>query len=300
MPGRYETGIHSPKGDTSWYDVQIGPIKHNGQVIAATLIKTDITKLKQIEDKLGGLLKESETEVKKLLKQKDEFVKQLAHDLKNPLNPIVNLLPMVEEREQDSKSKEMLKVIIRNVDYMKNLAVKTIQLAQLNTTNAKFSFKDLNLFDNVNTVIEKNKFMLDENNMEIINNISKKIMVRADKLKLEELFDNLVNNAIKYSPNGGFITIDAKDGKDFITISVKDTGFGMNEEQLSHIFEEFYKIDSIRRDFKSDGLGLPICNQIAEKLGGRIWAESLGHNKGSTFYFTVPIGSKMSKEKVSD
>jgi signal transduction histidine kinase len=88
------------------------------------------------------------------------------------------------------------------------------------------------------------------------------------------------------------ITIDAKEDKDFVTVSIKDTGIGITEEQLSHIFDEFYKADEARHDFDSSGLGLPICKRIVEKHGGKIWVESPGEGGGTTFYFTIPTGSK--------
>jgi len=299
-PGRYETSRYAINGDISWYDVQIGPIKHENKVVAATLINTDITNQKQIEEKLGGSLQERNAEVEKLLKQKDELVKQLGHDLKNPLNPLLILLPLVEERVQDPKSKEMLHIIRKNVDYMKNLVTNTIQLARLDTPNIKFSLEKVNLFKEVNAVIEKNKLILDGNQIKIVNIINKKITVIVDKLRLEELLNNLINNAFKYSPKGGIITLNAKEDKNFTTISVRDTGIGMDKEQLNHVFDEFYKTDSINHDFESSGLGLSICKRITEKHGGRIWAESPGYRKGSIFYFTIPKEPDKVKDHISE
>jgi two-component system sensor histidine kinase VicK len=109
---------------------------------------------------------------------------------------------------------------------------------------------------------------------------------------LTELFDNLIGNSVKYSPDGGTITIDAKQDKDFVTVSIKDTGKGMTEEQLSHMFDEFYKADEARHDFDSSGLGLPICKRIVEKQSGKIWAESQGEGKGTTMFFTLPTSPK--------
>ena len=74
----------------------------------------------------------------------------------------------------------------------------------------------------------------------------------------------------------------------------------MTKEQLDHIFNEFYKADESRHDFRSSGLGLSICKRIVEKHGGRIWAESSGLGKGSTFYFTIPSGSKIGKDYVAE
>jgi len=186
----------------------------------------------------------------------------------------------------------MFSVIGRNLDYMKNLVIKTIELARLNSPNTKFSFDKINLSEIVKIDIEKNKNLFELSNITVDNKINEKIFVQADKLRLEELFDNLIVNAVKYSPDGGLITIDAKEDKDFIKISVTDSGMGMSKDQLEHIFEEFYKIDESRHDFDSSGLGLPICKRIVEKHGGRIWAESAGLGKGTSMEFTIPSSIK--------
>jgi len=251
-------------------------------------LKVAHKKLSSLNKDLERKVKDRTAKVEKLLKQKDEFIGQLGHDLKNPLNPLVNLLPIVEKHEKDPESKELLHVINRNVDYMKNLVVKTIKLARLNASGTEFSFEDINLLEKINVVVEKNKLMLDENHMMVESKINEDIIVKADELRLEELFDNLVNNAVKYSPNGGNITIDAKEDKDFVIVSVKDLGIGMTEGQLDHIFDEFYKADESRHDFHSSGLGLAICKRIVEKHSGRIWAESSGKGHGSTVFFTIP------------
>ena len=258
-------------------------------------LKTTHKELEILNEELENKVAERTDEVEKLLKQKDEFIGQLGHDLKNPLGPIINLVPLLEKKEKDPKSKEILEVIQRNASYMKNLVVKTIELARISSPNTTLSIENANLLDEINDVIEKNKLFLKENNIEIKSAVSEKIMVNVDKLRLTELFDNLISNAVKYSPDGGTITIDAKEGKDFVNISVKDTGMGMNEEQLSHIFDEFYKADSSRHDFDSSGLGLPICKRIIGRHGGKIWAESEGMGNGTTMFFTIPHHSKGQK-----
>jgi signal transduction histidine kinase len=93
---------------------------------------------------------------------------------------------------------------------------------------------------------------------------------------------------VKYTDKKGTVTIDAKVEDNIITVSIRDTGIGMTREQLSQVFDEFYKADSSRHDFDSSGLGMPICKRIVERHGGSIWAESEGPGKGSTFYFTLP------------
>ncbi len=256
--------------------------------------------LETINEGLEQKVDERTDEIKRLLKQKDEFIGQLGHDLKNPLGPLINLLPLLEKKETDAKSKQMLEVLNRNANHMKNLVVNTIELGRLNSPNVKLNIEETNLLNELNKIIERNGPLFEGNNIEIENNIDNDIVIKTDKLKLTELFDNLITNSVKYSPDGGTITIDTKYDKDFITVSIKDTGIGITEEQLGQIFDEFYKADLSRHDFDSSGLGLPICKRIVEKHGGKIWAESEGEGKGTTVFFTLPAPSKKADIRNND
>ena len=228
-----------------------------------------------------------------LLQQKDEFISQLGHDLKNPMQPLVGLLPMIIEQEKDPKIKESLLVMNKNVNYMQDLIFKTLQLAKLRTSKIKFDFENLNLKHEVDYVIETEQISLKEHKIKLENNISGDIFVNADKLRLSEVFKNLITNSVKYtSEGGGKITIDAEKEKNIVTVILKDTGIGMTKDQLNKVFDEFYSVDKTSREQKSSGLGLAICRRIIEKHGGKIWAESPGPGNGSTFYFTLKSGNE--------
>jgi signal transduction histidine kinase len=264
--------------------------------------KTDLDNINaqviDLNEHLEDKIKERTSEIQSLLWLKDEFINQLGHDLKNPLTPLVSLLPVLEKNEHDPKNKEIIGVLIRNVSYMKNLVTKTIELGRLNSPNTKFNFEDINLLTELNNVINNNKMTLNEKHIEVKNNLPDNIIVKADKLRIDELITNLLNNAVNYTKGPGTITIDAKQDNDSVTVSMKDTGIGMSNEQLNKVFSEFYKADSSRHDFDSSGLGLSICKRIVEKHNGKIWVESEGLGKGSTFYFTV-LKSKLKKESES-
>jgi len=252
-----------------------------------TVAREDLSTLNK---NLEVRVQERTEEIEKLLKQKDEFINQLGHDLKNPLGPLINLIPLLEEEEEDTAKKEMLSVLHRNADYMKNLVVKTLELAMLNSPNTKFSIETINLFKEVTQIINNKKILFDENNVKISNNINRSLSIKADRLRLEELLTNILENSSKYCQNDCKITIDAKQTNDFVTISIKDNGIGMTTEEIDRIFDEFYKADSARHDIQNTGLGMSICKRIVEKHGGRIWVESPGPGKGTSVFFTLPIG----------
>jgi len=235
-------------------------------------------------------LQERTKEVERLLKQKEEFINQLGHDLKTPLTPIVNLLPIVREKVKDPEAQKLFDVISRNIHYIKSLVTKTLQFASLSSPSMKLNMEKINLSNEIDNVLERYRTILQKHNIKLENFVGKDIFVKADRLRLNELLDNIINNAIKYTPSGGKITVKARELNGEIEVSIHDTGIGMTKEQIKHIFEEFYRADESRHDVDSSGLGLSICKKIVEGHGGRIWAESPGLGGGSTFYFTLPAG----------
>lgn len=244
--------------------------------------------LNELNRNLERKVKKRTDEVVQLLNEKQEFINQLSHDLKTPLTPLVSLLPILENTEKDPKSKELLKVLHRNVDHIKHLVVKTLDLSRLNTPGTMPDMEDIHLWESAENSIKDQQLLCDEKEFTVDNKIDENIFIKADKLRLGEVFSNLINNAVRYSPYGSTITVKAHDDGDFVKVSIIDSGIGMTVEQIDHVFDDFYKVDKSRHDFSSSGLGLSICKYIVEKHGGKIWAESPGLGKGSTFYFKLP------------
>jgi signal transduction histidine kinase len=251
--------------------------------------------LTRLNVNLEKRVRERTNDIERLLKQKDDFIGQLGHDLKTPLTPLNILIPIAKERTQDPKLKEMLEIALNNIKYMKKLVLKTLALAQLNSDAFTFSLEDINLSEHVRTIVDMDSTLFEGNNIHVQNNISHDIIVQADPLQINEVFNNLISNAVKYSQDGGVtITLDAKKKDDVILIWIKDDGIGLDSDQLPYVFDEFYKADDSRHDLHSTGLGLTICKRIVEKHGGRIWVESLGKGKGSTFFFTLRQSNNVS------
>jgi signal transduction histidine kinase len=124
--------------------------------------------------------------------------------------------------------------------------------------------------------------------MSVENKINKDFFVKADNLRITEVFANLLTNSIKYTKQKcGKIIVNALKENNIITISIKDMGIGMTKEQLDKIFDEFYMVNDTKDEMHSSGLGLFITKQIIIKHGGKIWVESDGIGKGSTFFFTL-------------
>ncbi|WP_292365517.1 MULTISPECIES: sensor histidine kinase [unclassified Methanoculleus] len=241
-----------------------------------------------VNQELDEMVRERTADVEKLLAQKDEFISQLGHDLKTPLTPLVALMPGIIQKEQDPALRRLLEIAGHNVTYMKDLVQKTLQLARMNSLYIELDLEPLDLRAELNNILRNYAVTLKAKTIALNNNVPPQITVRADRVLLGEIFNNLIANAVKYMQDGtGTITIDAAREQEVVVISVRDTGIGMTREQLDKAFAEFYKADPSRHDLDSPGLGLTICRRIVERHGGRIWAESAGEGMGSTIIFTL-------------
>jgi len=292
-----------------YFDVRVTPLRDEGNVeVGRILIARDITDLRRYQSELENLNKNLEIEVKrrteyiqKLLDQKNDFIKQLGHDLKTPLTPILSLLPLIRERVKDEDTRKLVDVVLRNANYIKNLVIETLKLAKLNSPDIKFDIKKVKLSDVVEESIKENEITMKQKNIQPINRIDEDIFVKADRLRLKEVLTNLISNSVKYTPEGGKIEFLARPDGENIVVEVRDTGIGLEGDQKQKIFDEFYKVDESRHDVRSSGLGLSICKKIIERHGGKIWAESEGIGKGTSIHFTLPGGkeNKKSNEIIS-
>ncbi len=260
------------------------------------MMNTELTvareQLATLNKDLEKRVDERTDEVKKLLKQKDGFINQLGHDLRTPLTPMLGLLPLLKKRITDDKGQTYISMIDRNIRFMKDLVNKTITFAKLNSDKIEFSFTNLNLFDFISHIRQQMHVMIEKEHAQLIVDIDPSVMVFADEMQLNEVFHNLISNALKYSQKekDSIIQITAIEKEsDEVIITVQDNGIGMSKEQIEYAFDEFYKADDARTDIDSHGLGLNICKRIIEKHGGSIRVESDGPGMGSQFIFTLHI-----------
>jgi PAS domain S-box-containing protein len=310
-----EARLRSKSGDHIRTEIRGTPHIVNGKTVGICCIARDITErarteqmfreyadiiavqnrdllgirheLAEMNSMLEQKVAERTAEVERLIAQKDEFVARLGHDLKSPLTPLLALLPMMIEAEHENHKREMLEALLANALFIRNLVTKTLRLAKLNTAASDSNVEPLDVGEVVRTALEARKAMAAQRGINMYTDIGEGIVVTADRLGLDEVVDNLIVNAIYFTLDGGMIEVHAERKDRFLEVSVNDNGIGMTEEQLSHAFDEFYKADPSRTDLGCSGLGLAICRRIVETSGGRIWAESAGLGRGSSFHFTV-------------
>jgi len=246
-----------------------------------------------LNNKLERLVKKRTEQLHLTMKQKNEFINQLGHDLKNPLNPMINLIPILQKKAPNNECKEILSVLMRNVLYMRNLVINTIELAKLDSPNIQFSFEKINLKQEIESILHNNFMIKNEKNIAISFQIEDTIWVDVDKLRFNELIINTVENAIKYGKENGTIFVIGKKNDDkTVQIRIVDDGCGMTEDQLQYVFHDFYRVDHQNSTFKSSGLGMSICKRIVEKHGGTILCKSPGLGKGTTVECNLPIKHK--------
>jgi two-component system, OmpR family, phosphate regulon sensor histidine kinase PhoR len=229
------------------------------------------------------------TEIKKLQKIKTDFVLNVSHELRTPLTSIKGFIETIETGTLDDETKHYMQIIKRNTDRLINIINDLLSLSKMEEKGTKLQLEAVNLKDIIEHALVVFEQQIQSKGFFIHLSIEPDLPpVQGDPFKLEQVFINLIDNAIKYTEKGG-ITIEVKSQDKKIIITFQDTGAGISPEHLSRIFERFYVVDKSRsKKLGGTGLGLSIVKHIVLLHNGTIQAEStLGH--GTTFIITLPI-----------
>jgi signal transduction histidine kinase/ligand-binding sensor domain-containing protein len=226
---------------------------------------------------------------------KDKFFSIIAHDLKNPFGTIlgfVELMYMNFDKMTDEKKKDFIKIIYTASQNVFNLLENLLLWARSQTNRIKFEPVVFNVTEQINENITLLKEMYQRKNISLAFNQSEPAQVFADKNMINTIIRNVISNAVKFTPNGGEISVTLSNSEDFTTISVKDSGIGISIGDIDKLF----RVDahSSREGTAGEtgtGLGLILCKEYIDKHKTRIWVEST-EGKGSTFFFTIPAAKK--------
>lgn len=225
-----------------------------------------------------------------LSKMRDEFIASTTHDLKSPLSSMGMTLYILDQHvANDAKSREYITRLSRSLDSMRTLITDLLDLATLETLHA-VELDAVDMVPFIHNVVEDHKIMAQSKQIKL-NYMAKsaEIVACCDKNQMRRVIDNLVSNAIKYTPTVGevFVVIEQKD-EEFL-LHVKDTGHGIPADQLPHIFERFYRVKNENQpDVTGTGLGLAITIAIIERHNGTISVES-EVGTGTTFTVRIPL-----------
>ena len=218
------------------------------------------------------------------------FVADAGHELNTPVATIEGCLQTLGEPSKiGDMSEELFEMLERASDRLRHLAKDLVVLARVEDLESELSRTEINLRDMTEYVIAELSSAAARRSIEIHLGDFPDVSLVAHEESIHEILNNLIDNAIKYSENGGIIDISAQQGEQYISISISDAGEGIDEDEIEHIFDRFYRVDKSRsRNIGGSGLGLSIVKAAVARHKGYIGVESEA-GKGSTFTVPLPI-----------
>jgi len=292
----------------------------NGAPIGIITACEDITENKRIEEELrkySEKLEERVAERTRELQQaqiiseaasraKTEFISNMSHELKTPLNSIIGFSTVILEGmagNVNDDQKEYLGYVVESGKTLLDSVTRILELSEVDAGDMKLDLSRFSLRQLLEQSIRLFREKALKHSLTLSAHIPEEIdLVTADQGKIKHVLANLLSNALKFTPDGGSVTVRARKflssppmgkgnggGIPFVEISVADTGIGMSEQDLSRLFQPFEQLEPpLTKKYTGMGSGLYLCKSLVEIHGGRIWAES-GPGKGSRFLFSIPV-----------
>lgn len=269
---RKEINIIGPQ--ESFFSMQISPVMDkDDKLVSLIAVFHDITELKKLE------------------KIRAEFVANVSHELKTPLTAIKGFVETLKVSAKDDPvaTSRFLDIIDKQTQRLEDLVNDLLILSSIESKEVKMNFMAEPLNKIVSSVIALQKRIIEDKGHEVTVDIPADLpKILVDRQRMEQVFLNLVDNAVKFTPSGGKICVQARWEKPYVCVEVKDNGVGIPAEHLSRVFERFYRVDRARsREAGGTGLGLAIVRQIVLAHQGKVEVES-SSEVGSTFRIFLP------------
>lgn len=255
----------------------------------------DVTKRKLADQELAKLMaseKLARDEVEKANQAKDHFIAVASHELRAPLNSIMGWVQILLTKQVDDETRQSaLETIERSSRMQAKLIGDLVDSSKIMSGKLNLEFSPVEISGAIDYIIESQKPAAAARNIEIeYSPLAKEVHVNADLARLHQIFTNLMTNAIKFTPDGGKINVDLKREQNAVNIRIKDTGKGIEPDELPYIFERYFQARVGESGDKSGlGLGLSIVSSLVRQHGGNIVAESKGSGKGASFTVTLPV-----------
>jgi PAS domain S-box-containing protein len=276
-------------------DNEIIPFEINGARIdymdkpVDMIVFRDITNRKKAEEKI----KQQNIQLKRLYKIQLNFLNATSHELRTPMSAIkgyVELMLKKELGEITYEQQKALNVVLRNTDRLNHLIEDILDVSRLESGTLKFKAESTNLQEMINESVETMQSSANLKNIKINMDISDDLPgLIIDQSRIRQVIINILNNAIKFSPDGSVINMRVKKQKEDVLFEIQDSGRGISEYHREKIFDAFYQVKSgMDRNFGGVGLGLAIARGIILSHGGKISVKS-EVKKGSIFRFTLPL-----------
>jgi PAS domain S-box-containing protein len=272
-----------------------------GEIFGALTISRDTTELKQVHEELVKANLEAEMSNR----LKSSFLANISHEIRTPLNSVVGFSNLLLENDLSTETKEeYIEHINHNSEKLLQIIGDIIDLSRLESSQIEITYEEASVNSIVNEVVEEAKKGIKRNEKPIILNVKDQFeedsdLIFTDRIWLKRVLMHLMDNAVKFTLDGSIEFSFYRENEDLI-FKIKDTGIGINKENLGHIFEEFrQEIDGHHRPFEGLGIGLTLAKEVIERMGGKIFVQS-EKGIGSEFSFSIPYrpaGSTKAKLK---
>ena len=229
--------------------------------------------------------------------ERKQFVSNVSHELRTPLTSVKSYVEALSDGAwKDAEiAPQFLKVVQDETDRMIRMINDLLSLSRMDSGTVKLNLEYVNINELFNYILDRFDMILkketdpQQKKYTIQRKITQKdLWVEIDTDKFTQVIDNIMNNAVKYSPDGGVITARLMETKNHVIMSIADQGLGIPRKDIGHIFDRFFRVDKARsRKQGGTGLGLAISKEVVNLLGGQIWVDSI-EGKGSTFYISLP------------
>ena len=243
------------------------------------------------------------TEQEKEERERRLFVSNVSHELRTPLTSVKSYLEALDEGAlYDPVAPDFIKVSLDETNRMMRMVTDLLHLSRIDNATTQLDVELINFTAFITFILnrfDKMRSQDEEKKYELVRDYPiNSIWIEIDTDKMTQVIDNILNNAIKYSPDGGKITVSMKTTDDQMILSIKDQGLGIPKQDLPKIFDRFYRVDRARsRAQGGTGLGLAIAKEIIKQHNGFIWAKS-EYGKGSTFTIVLPYDKDAVKEEI--
>ncbi|MFL6697049.1 MAG: PAS domain S-box protein [Vitreoscilla sp.] len=283
----FEARVIWPDGSEHWIDVHGSPYisarasEHENPRLRFLGIIADIT-----------LRKHTEATLRDADLRKDEFLATLAHELRNPLAPIRNAVQIMQLSRDEAMHENARKIIERQLKQMVHLVDDLLDVSRISQGKVELRLEQVDVADAVLDAIETSRPLIDAGRHHLTTKLAppRALMVEADSTRLCQIVANLLNNAAKYTPEGGHIQVLAeRDGNEAV-ITVQDSGIGLSQDMLPRVFDMFAQVDrSMERAQGGLGIGLALVKRLVEMHGGSVHATSEGPDRGCRFVVRLPL-----------